>query len=100
MLLQVTCQLSILSAWINRTAWLADGKEPTNPLSPGLLGETCSLYSFHLCPSRRNIGLRETRVVDEVQIHVFDAKLYGTIPIISSGGEGEEVSAHTIFRLL
>jgi hypothetical protein len=51
---------------------------PTDSLSPGLLGETCSLYSFHLCPSRRNIRPREVRVVDEVQIHVFDAKLYNS----------------------
>ena len=41
-----------------------------------LLGETRSLYSFHLCPSRWNIRLRKIWVMDKIQIDVFDAELY------------------------
>jgi hypothetical protein len=46
------------------------------PHSPGLLGETCSLQGFHFGPSRWNIRPREIRVMDEVQIHIFNAELY------------------------
>ena len=45
-------------------------------LSPGLLGETRSLDGLHLGPGSRNVRLRELRVVDEVQVQVFNAKLY------------------------
>ena len=66
---------------------------PVRPftLSPGLLGETRSLDGFHLGPGGRNVRLREPRVVDEVQVHVFNAKLYEVVVnipnAISSDGE-------------
>jgi len=41
-----------------------------------LLGETSSLYGFHLCPSRWNVRPREIWMMDKIQIDVFDAELY------------------------
>jgi hypothetical protein len=85
----MSASLSRLETKPNSVA--ANSKEPAlGPVRPHysplayLLGETCSLYGFHLGPSRRNIRPRETRVMDEVQIHVFDAKLYSIMTSASS----------------
>jgi hypothetical protein len=55
---------------------MKDGDQSTAYGSCCLLGETGSLYGFHLCPSRWNIRSRKIWVVDKIQIDVFDAKLY------------------------
>jgi hypothetical protein len=49
-------------------------------------GKTCLLDGFHLGPRRRDVWPRDTRMMDEVQIHVFDAELcvYGVFDFQSA----------------